>query len=437
MAKHKTPNANRGYRDQSKIDLDKKPTKPKPKNSAQAKRKPQDSEVNPPKESRAADAQPVTQWAPEEMQEQQLMLDVFRNTFKPVLTSPDEMNKTLQEIKTALFNREFDKAFGNEEHLDAYAARWSPTRALCYERVLHRATVELNLETIYPNYDPDRSQTEAPIEPRSLRVVSIGGGAAELAAVAAFLRGELQQTTTAELVLVDSGPWRSVVDKLYVGLTTPPPVSPYANAAAKAAAAAAGPFISAERLSLRFEQHDVLALSSDQLAAIVGDKPVLLTLCFTLNELFTAGGLAKTTIFLSTLTAVLPLDSLLLVVDSAGSYSEVGLGSSAKKYPMHWLMDKVLGGGGGSDDRDGRWWHKVDEQESVWFRLKPGLDYPIQLENMRHQVHVHRLSKNGRAPPALFMGSSMKPQSGLDGQKSEPTAPARKPEVTVEGRDSG
>ncbi|KAH8911045.1 hypothetical protein BR93DRAFT_312256 [Coniochaeta sp. PMI_546] len=383
---HKTPNANRGYRDQSKIDLDKKPTRPKPKKAAQSKKKPQESKADSSEAPSARDTQQPTPWAPEQSQEQQLMLDVFRNTFRSVLDSPDEMNKTLQEIKQALFNREFEKAFGKEENLDAYAARWSPTRALCYERVLHRASVEFNLEHLYPNYDPNRSETEPATEPRTLKVVSIGGGAAELAAVAAFLRGKVQQSTSAELVIVDSGPWKSVIDKLYTGLTTPPPVSPYANAAAKAAAAAADPYISADRLSVKFEQHDVLSLPSGKLESIIGDKPLLVTVCFTLNELFTAGGLGKTTLFLSALTAALPVGSLLLIVDSAGSYSEVGVGSSAKKYPMQWLMDKVLSG-----DRDGRSWAKLEADESVWFRLKQGLDYPIQLENMRHQVHVHRL----------------------------------------------
>lgn len=402
MAKHKTPNANRGYRDQSKIDLDKKPTRPKPKNSSQAKKTPQESKPDSSATAAPRDTQAPTRWAPEELQEQQLMLDVFRNTFKAVLTSPDEMAKTLQEIKTALFNREFDRAFGNEEYLDAYAARWSPSRALCYERVLHRAAVELSLETTYPDYDPKREVTELPKPPRTLRVVSVGGAAAELAAVAAFLRGQLQQTTSAELVLVDSGPWKSVVDKLYAGLTTPPPVSPYANAAAKAAAAAAGPFVSADRLSVKFEQHDVLSLPSEKLESLVGDKPVLLTLCFTLNELFTAGGLANATAFLGTLTAVLPRDSLLLIVDSAGSYSEIGIGSSAKKYPMQWLMDKVLAG-----DRDGRRWAKLEAEDSVWFRLKQDLDYPIPLENMRHQVHVHRLSEVSKPLPAVALGTGV------------------------------
>ncbi|OIW28529.1 hypothetical protein CONLIGDRAFT_381283 [Coniochaeta ligniaria NRRL 30616] len=401
---HKTPNANRGYRDQSKIDLDKKPTRPKPKKTSQSKKKPQESGADSSEPLPPRGAQHATPWAPEQSQEQQLMLDVFRNTFKSVLSSPDEMNKTLQEIKTALFNREFDKAFGNEEFLDAYAARWSPTRALCYERVLHRASVEFNLEHLYPNYDPSRSETEPATEPRTLKVVSIGGGAAELAAVAAFLRGKLQQTTSAELVIVDSGPWKSVIDKLYTGLTTPPPVSPYANAAAKAAAAAADPLISADRLSVNFEQHDVLSLPSAKLKSIIGDKPLLVTLCFTLNELFTAGGLGKTTLFLSALTAALPVGSLLLIVDSAGSYSEIGVGSSTKKYPMQWLMDKVLSG-----DRDGRSWAKLEAEESVWFRLKQDMDYPIQLENMRHQVHVHRLQENGQAPAAKVDEPSASP----------------------------
>jgi 25S rRNA (uracil2843-N3)-methyltransferase len=398
---HKTPNANRGYRDQSKIDLDKKPTRPKPKKAAQSKKKSQESKADSAETIQSRDTQRPTPWAPEQAQEQQLLLDVFRNTFKTVLSSPDEMNKTLQEIKTALFNREFDRAFGNEEFLDAYAARWSPTRALCYERVLHRATVEFNLEHLYPNYDPKRSETEPTTEPRTLKVVSIGGGAAELAAVAAFLRGKLQQTTSAELVIVDSGPWKTVIDKLYTGLTTPPPVSPYANAAAKAAAAAADPFVTGDRLSVKFEQHDVLSLPSGKLESIIGDKPLLVTLCFTLNELFTAGGLGKTTLFLSALTSTLPVGSLLLIVDSAGSYSEIGVGSSAKKYPMQWLMDKVLSG-----DIDGRSWAKLEADESAWFRLKQDLDYPIQLENMRHQVHVHRLQEKGEIPAALVVGAS-------------------------------
>lgn len=390
----KTPNANRGYRDQSKIDLDKKPTRPKPKKAAQSKKKPQETKADS-SETNPRDTQNATPWAPEQSQDQQLMLDVFRNTFSSVLSSPDEMNRMLQDIKTALFNREFEKAFGNEDLLDAYAARWSPTRALCYERVLHRASVEFSLERLYPNYDPGRSETEPTTEPRALKIVSVGGGAAELAAVAAFLRGKLQQTTSAELVIVDSGPWKSVIDKLYTGLTTPPPVSPYANAAAKAAAAAADPFISADRLSVVFEQYDVLALPDGKLESTVGDRPVLVTLCFTLNELFTAGGLAKTTLFLSALTAALPVGSLLLVVDSAGSYSEIGVGSSAKKYPMQWLMDKFL-----SVDRDGRSWAKLEADETSWFRLKQDLEYPIQLENMRHQVHVHRLQQDEEAPAA-------------------------------------
>ncbi|KAB5539547.1 hypothetical protein GE09DRAFT_1290631 [Coniochaeta sp. 2T2.1] len=409
---HKTPNANRGYRDQSRIDLDKKPTRPKPKKSA-SKKKPEE----PPKTDSSAmprprDTQPPTPWAPEEKQEQQLMLDVFRHTFKSVLSSPDEMSKTLQEIKTALFNRDFDKAFGNEGYLDAYAARWSPTRALCYERVMHRATVELNLQTIYSGYDPTANISAPTNEPRNLKIVSIGGGAAELAAVAAFLRGPLQQNTSAELIIIDSGPWKSVIEKLYAGLTTPPPVSPYANAAAKAAAAAAGPFLSADRLKYRFEQLDVLSMSALDLEALVGDKPLLVTICFTLNELFGAGGLAKTTVFLSTLTAALPLDSLLLIVDSAGSYSEIGVGggsgdgSTTKKYPMQWLMDKLLTG-----EREGRNWAKLEQEEAVWFRLKQDLEYPIKLENMRHQVHVHLLQAAGHRPTGstIVVGTSIHP----------------------------
>lgn len=57
---------------------------------------------------------------------QQLLLDVFRNVFENALSNEDDLKKTLQEVKGALYERDFEKAFGKEEFLEAYAVRWSP-----------------------------------------------------------------------------------------------------------------------------------------------------------------------------------------------------------------------------------------------------------------------------------------------------------------------
>ena len=35
-------------------------------------------------------------------------------------------------------------------------------------------------------------------------------------------------------------------------------------------------------------------------------------------------------------------------------------------------------------------WEKLESADSVWFRLAEGLRYPIQLENMRYQMHLYR-----------------------------------------------
>ena len=190
-----------------------------------------------------------------------------------------------------------------------------------------------------------------------------------------------------EAVLVDSAPWSKVVQKLQHGLCTPVLLSKYASETERLANTAVVP---EGRLKSIFRQRDALGLEEEELASILGERPVLVTLNFTLNELFTAGGIAKTTQFLLKLTSCIPNGSLLLVVDSPGSYSETMVGKQSKKYPMQWLLHKILSG------TEGTVWTLLETDDSVWFRLSEDLDYPIPLENMRFQLHLYRAS----APPA-------------------------------------
>jgi 25S rRNA (uracil2843-N3)-methyltransferase len=110
---------------------------------------------------------------------------------------------------------------------------------------------------------------------------------------------------------------------------------------------------------------------------------------FTLNELFTSGGIGKTTRLLLDLTSSVPIGSLLLVVDSPGSYSETTLGKEAKRYPMQWLLDRIMLGTQ-KDPVGGRKWKKLESEDSVWCRLSEKLEYPIRLENMRYQLHLYK-----------------------------------------------
>ncbi|KAK4142153.1 uncharacterized protein C8A04DRAFT_13509 [Dichotomopilus funicola] len=346
----------------------------------------------------------------------QHVLDIFRHAFAETLTSPD-FTSTLQSVKQALFDRDFAKAFSDPHHLEVYAARWSPTRALCYSAVLEGIAEHLcdlyspsTLETTTsPSSSLDTTTTTPPPTPPNLPVLSIGGGPAELVALASFLSQHPHSPSSppspsgpspspqlhSTLTLLDSGPYTPLINTLTTALTTPRPISPYASAAAKLANV---PLLSSA--SLGDNTTTTTMTTPATTTPTVKTPPHLITLLFTLNELFTAGGLAPTTRFLLALTDAASVGSLLLVVDSPGSYSEVVIGDTQGKdgkkkreYPMGWLLDRVLldteREGDGGDDK--KRWVKVEERESVWFRLGTGLEYPIGLEDMRYQMHLYRL----------------------------------------------
>ncbi|KAK3299175.1 uncharacterized protein B0H64DRAFT_317450 [Chaetomium fimeti] len=318
-----------------------------------------------------------------DQKQQQRVLDIFRHAFSEALTS-STLTTTLQSVKQALYDRDFARAFGDPEHLEVYAARWSPTRALCYASVLERIK-----EHLEPLSDGDETETESTTDtqkPQNLRILSVGGGAAELVALGAFVN-QNPSPLSGSITLLDSGPWETIVAKLTTALTTPPPVSKYASEAVKLSNAAMVP---PSRLTTTFRQQDVLTFDKDSFPSLLGTTPLLVTILFTLNELFTTSGIGKPTTFLLNLTTTIPLGSLLLVVDSPGSYSETTVGKEAKRYPMHWLLDEILLRTK-PENVNGRRWVKIESHESVWFRLaSEGLDYPVALENMRYQMHLYR-----------------------------------------------
>ena len=360
------------------------------------------------------------------VKDQQRLLNIFSDAFNGVLSSA-QFSTLLQEIKQALFNRDFTAAFGREDYLEAYAARWSPTRALCYASVFLSVLDHLNevlalsedadagtaaiassvaedfkndensigsLATSEAEQSTSANEVHAPISTEgldlptlkpsnNLRMVSIGGCAAEHLAFASYLHDNNLRGT---LTLLDSAPWSSVVSLLQTKITTLPPLSKYASAAAKASNKA---LLDAQQLSLTFSQQDILALDVQELAEVFGSGPVVVTMLFTLNELYTSGGIGKTTKLLKSLGQVLAGGSLVLVVDSPGSYSETALGKEKKRYPIQWLLDHTLL----EVETPGFKWEKLESQESVWFRLPDELSYPIPLENMRYQLHLYRLEK--------------------------------------------
>lgn len=353
---------------------------------------------------------------------EQLMINVFRTTF-PASNDFEALKPTLQEIKDALFRRDFDMAFGRADFLEAYATRWSPSRALGYAQLMAWICEERADDACIQRLVGDGE------EQKPAKVVCFGGGAAEIMAFSGLLRHlrpseaagkpdspsedvseDMQALSISEadssptlldLHLMDTADWSSVLSKLHACLETPPTLSKYASAPARATNAS---FLSHGAVKHTFTRSDVLGCSTEDLRAAIGPDPALLTLLFTLNELYTAS-MPRTTAFLLELTEAAPQGSLLLVVDSPGSYSETAVGNAKegeekkKKYPMSWLMDyalvpkpkkKTADGDERGEGEPASAWQKVISEESVWYRLDEDLEYPVSLENMRFQIHVFK-----------------------------------------------
>ncbi|TKA70681.1 hypothetical protein B0A49_04385 [Cryomyces minteri] len=248
------------------------------------------------------------------------------------------------------------------------------------------------------------------IEQGTLNVVCLGGGAgAEVAALAGFMRqirtsgvrsnvmvsatnepdnsASTRNMSRLEVLSIDIASWASVVNSLRQSITNPPVLSKYASAAAKAAN---GPLLPSSHTTIDFHQRDVLAIEVDELKGSLQGAD-LVTIMFTLNELYTTS-VPKTQRFLLLVTTLTRPGTLLLVVDSPGSYSTVKINGTEKKYPMHWLLDHTLlpSSTNVKSRTDEPNWEKLVSDESRWFRLPEGLKYPIGLENMRYQIHLYR-----------------------------------------------
>ncbi|MCJ1438670.1 hypothetical protein MMC27_008060 [Xylographa pallens] len=371
---------------------------------------------------------------------QQSLLNVFKGSMAERFNA--SLAPSIQTVKGHLFNREFSKAFGSEYLLEAYAVRWSPSRALAYMDLICSLPQVSDLLRSAPHNDSTSHRLRvSSLDTSSLglqgsacgdtaassatstagdhtsddRVVTcLGGGAgAEIMALAgcwhylgAVSNGGAPLTEQNELTrrgctvltvrVIDMANWASVVEKLYQGITTVPSVSECASPNTTIPTA---PLLCSKYFKVAFNQHDVLDLELEPLATVLQNS-TLVTLTFTLNELYSTS-MSKTTEFLLTLTHLMEPGTLLLVVDSPGSYSTVKLSGASsghiegaeKKYPMEWLLDHTLlkasSIGSSKSTAEEPQWEKLASSDSTWFRLPDGLKYPLNLEDMRYQYHLY------------------------------------------------
>ncbi|KAK2764432.1 hypothetical protein FQN54_009126 [Arachnomyces sp. PD_36] len=409
---------------------------------------------------------------------QQLMLNIFRCAL--LFSNPEEDQEESQEghgkkpeqeplvitpliqtLKTHLYNRDFLSAFADadEDLLRAYALRWSAGRALGYVGVL---------DGVWRNW----VSSGGGVKRKRRHAVCIGGGAgAEIVALAGVWRmlrdevaldidsaidedisklsvrdnpsdsgeqGEAKSLPTSEaehisITAVDIADWSPVVNRLSKAIKSPS-VPSTKSCRAPLLPSYGDQEKHEDTFNVSFKHLDVLSLSDKELQPLLCPKTNnlpqnqgatdLVTLMFTLNELFSTS-IPKTTSFLLRMTDLLEPGTILLVVDSPGSYSTVALGKKGEEgdktsssqstsntnedgnsgastapsqqqkprtYPMRLLLDHTL-----LSVASGCW-ECVLSDESRWFRREAAkLSYDvgegIGLEDMRFQVHVYRRLK--------------------------------------------
>ncbi|AOA63931.1 GQ67_03159T0 [Komagataella phaffii] len=283
--------------------------------------------------------------------EPERIIKVFQTCFQDMFEDQTELNQLVQSVKGDLYNRDYAAAFGEERKRDAYVIRWSPARALAYSSLFSQ--LKEVRELIYDFSD----------EKKDLDVLAVGGGAgSELVALnsiycfakEAYPNTEKKITVT----LVDIADWSLVVDKitdftkkywLYKTATYKP----------------------------EFVNHDIL---KPGVSFVNRD---LITLLFTTNELF-AEDRTEATKFLQRLSSECKSGALLLIAESAGSFSHIQVGK--KKFPLTFLIDTILCGRPGSDNGA---WTIIDGNDSVWYRT-PKVQYDLKLENMRFFYRLYR-----------------------------------------------
>ncbi|AOW06282.1 hypothetical protein B0I72DRAFT_139006 [Yarrowia lipolytica] len=275
----------------------------------------------------------------------QSVLDLFSWAFEKTLAlSDDVLTERMQAVKSDLYNRDYMAAFGSQDNLDVYAVRWSPARALAYHELFKQHNV---LRHDKPN------------------VLCIGGGAGgELAALLGLI-AETPQKDEIKLNMVDIAAWGECVSKLE---------GAFPNIYDKNT--------NKDAVTTTFVQGDVLIPET-----IPSFAPyTCITLMFTTNELF-AENKAQTIRLLNRMTEQCESGTLLLVCESAGSYSDIQI--NGKTFPVHFLLDHTMAKGRNSTTGP---WEIVNQSNSEWFRINKELElvYPWKLEDMRYFFRLYR-----------------------------------------------
>ncbi|KAF9143088.1 hypothetical protein BGX30_001388 [Mortierella sp. GBA39] len=345
----------------------------------------------------------------------QHILNVVRESCQEAFNLPS-FDTTLQTIKSHFFDRNYDAVFQNPEHLPVYSARYAPSRALCYYHLFMAHPILMKTlegpSTILCIGSGAGSElvgisaamvhANPVVKVKKVKKVSTKAGkeeAEEMAKDTKDTNGAEENTTTATLgmenlaVSVDST--QDPASPTEASEITPVPTTKTKAKKPKVnkhqvtivmqdyvnwspilepmeAVVRSRMVLGPERLQCETEVGNVLDLSEGLLERVA--KADLITFMFVLNELFQDK--KRTMLLVAKIVAAMPSGAHMLVVDSAGSFSNLKVGE--RTYMVYMLLDHLKS------------LEVVYQDDSTWYRCPPSLTYPLKLENMRHFVRIYK-----------------------------------------------
>lgn len=302
----------------------------------------------------------------------QELVDLFKVTFHKELygtASLDELQAQIQKVKSDLYNREYISAFNDEEKRISYCCRWSPSRATAYASLFAHFK---EIVQVVQCHESDQ------------KILCVGGGAGgELVALASLFAPSREFVTKYSTSSSNSSTSSTSSKKsLYVHLVD---ISDWTNVVANLQETIQERWLysgESAYFNVKFSHNDILQMNEDQLSL---SRLNLITLLFTTNELFSENK-QQSIRLLQKFNQFCKTGCLLLITESAGSYSHITVGT--KKFPIQFLIDTILLGKNSRDSTGP--WQLVGQSDSVWYRCDPRIDYPMKLENSRIFYRLYR-----------------------------------------------
>ncbi|KAJ2897279.1 hypothetical protein IWW38_001773 [Coemansia aciculifera] len=279
--------------------------------------------------------------SPQDKEQQQRILNVLRMACAEAMRRPDFAER-LQDMKQKFYVRDFDGIFLDPTNLSVYTAQYVPRRALCYYEIFSRPELQDILAT-------------------SPNIYCLGAGSgSELVGISAASKcapGAANAGSTARPITIhsqDYTDWSSI-------LTTLEDTIRYKWG------------IGAQQIKYQFSMDNLLQMSPDIEHNIASAQ--LVTAMFIFNELFSDKTNAMN--FVKAIVKCVAPGAYFLLVDSAGSFSSIQIGT--KSYMSYMFFDSLA-----------KHFTPVISEDSKWFRHAPNLDYPLNVENMRYFIRLYR-----------------------------------------------